>query len=317
MNKRKALAAVTAVLLALLSTAALVRYVQGAEERAVAGEELVEVLVATGDIKAGTPTAEMAERVSLATVQVKVRPDDAVTTFTQIDGLVAAVDLVKGEQLLTTRFVNPGAFQGARSSSVRLPEGANEVTFKLSPERALGGQLRPGDIVTVLASFEPLDSQASGSSAAASPGGGPTATDSGGTVEQKSPNTANVLLNDIMVVRIQFPDDAEASDKEKNGVGVAPTQDLLVTLAVDQPSLGRAVFAAEFGRVWLSYEPAKADSTKNSIVTRDNVYTQTESLLPDPRSDVALTIPAVELSGEAGPAGSATDTSPSVTTAKP
>ena len=52
------------------------------------------------------------------------------------------------------------------------------------------------------------------------------------------------------------------------------------TLAVDQPSLERAVFAAEWGKVWLSYEPKTADSTKNREVTRKNVYEQTQSLLP-------------------------------------
>jgi pilus assembly protein CpaB len=285
MNKQKALAAFGALVLALVSTAALVRYVQGAEERAIAGEELVEVLVASTDIKAGTPSEQMADKVELLSVQSKVRPKDAVSTFTQIDGLVASVDLVKGEQLLSTRFINPGAFQGVRSSSVRVPESANEVTFKLAPERALGGQLRPGDIVTVMASFEPFDSE--------------SVDTSGLSNARKSPNTANVLLNDIMVVRIQFPGDA-ASTKEKNGVGVAPTEDLLVTLAVDQPSLTRAVFAAEFGKVWLSYEPNDSNSSKNKVITRDNVYDSTESLLPKIRDEEPV-VPAIELSGEAPP----------------
>ena len=273
MNKRKALAAIGALVLAVVSTLALVRYVKGAEDRAVAGEELVDVLVATADIKAGTSAAELADRVASQSVQAKVRPDNAVTAFTQIDGLVAAIDLVKGEQLLTTRFINPGTFQGARSASVLLPKGANEVTFKLAPERALGGQLRPGDTVSVLASFEPFDNET------VAPQGDVKAS-------AKSPNTAHVLLNRVTVVRIQFPDDANTSSKEKDGVGVAPTQDLYVTLAVDQPSLERAVFAAEFGRIWLSYEPPEANATANKAVTRGNVYDPTASLLPPTEAPV-------------------------------
>jgi pilus assembly protein CpaB len=273
MNKRKGLAALGALALALFSTFALVRYVKGAEERAVAGEDLVDVLVATADIKAGTAAAELGTKVATISVQAKVRPDNAVTTFEQIDGLVPSVDLVKGEQLLTSRFVNPGAFQGARSSSAVLPKGANEVTFKLSAERALGGQLRPGDTVTVMAAFEPFDADARGEE---------------GAVTLKSPNTAHVLLNRITVVRIQFPESENTSSKEKNGVGVAPTQDLFVTLAVDQPSLERAVFAAEFGKVWLSYEPSGADSSENKTVTRDNVYDSTKSLLPESTSPTTV-----------------------------
>jgi pilus assembly protein CpaB len=267
MNKRKALAAFGALLLAVISTLALVRYVKGAEDRAVAGEELVDVLVATADIKAGTATADLGDLVESVTVQAKVRPTNAVTAFNQIDGLVTSIDLVKGEQLLTTRFINPGAFQGARSSSVLLPKGANEVTFKLTSERALGGQLRPGDTVTVLASFEPFENE--------------TVTPQGELKAlPKSPNSSHILLNHVTVVRIQFPEDANTSSKEKNGVGVAPTQDLYVTLAVDQPSLERAVFAAEFGKVWLSYEPPEANATQNKIVIRGNVYEPTDLLLP-------------------------------------
>lgn len=268
MNKRKVLATVGALVLAIVSTLALVRYVQGAEDRATAGEDLVDALVVTGNIKAGTPAAEFADRVATLAVQAKVRPDDAVTNFAQITGLVASVDLVKGEQLLTSRFVNPGAFQGARSSSVLLPKGANEVTFKLAAERALGGQLRPGDTVTVLASFSEFNE--------ANEGGG-----DGAVVDPVDAKiSTHALLNRATVVRIQFPENANSSTKEKNGVGLAPTEDLYVTLAVDQPSLERAVFAAEFGKVWLSYEPADADATQNKLVTRDNVYDSTKSLLP-------------------------------------
>ena len=273
MNKRKALGALAALVLAAVSTLALVRYVQGAEDRAVAGEELVDVLVATADIKAGTSAAELGDRVVSESVQVKVRPENAVTAFKQIDGLVAAVDLVKGEQLLTSRFINPGSFQGARSSSVLLPKGANEVTFKLAAERALGGQLRPGDTVTVLASFESSDIET-------------VAPDGAVKAQQKSPDAAHVLLNRVTVVRIQFPEDANTSSKEKNGVAVAPTQDLYVTLAVDQPSLERAVFAAEFGKVWLSYEPPGSNGSANKTVTRGNVYDPTESLLPPAEAPV-------------------------------
>ena len=294
MSKRKVGAAVGALVLAIISTFALVRYVQGAEDRAVEGVELVDVLVATADIKAGTAAAELGTRVTMVAVQAKVRPDDAVTDFNQIAGLVASVDLVKGEQLLTSRFINPGSFQGARSASVLVPKGANEVTFKLAPERALGGQLRPGDTVTVVASFETFENET---------------LDDAGQIKQlpKSPNVTHVLLNRVTVVRIQFPENANTSSKEKNGVGVAPTEDLFVTLAVDQPSVERALFAAEFGKVWLSYEPPEANSSVNKRVTRANVYEPTESLL-------APAGPAVPVVGPTPAGPTPPDTTPTDTT---
>ncbi len=261
MNRRKVLAAVAALLLAIVSTGVLIKYVKGAENRALAGEELVEVLVAKENIPAGTSAVNMADRVEAKRVPAKVRPSKSVASFTEINGLVSSIDIVAGEQLLLTRFVNPGSFQGARSASVAVPTNANEVTFKLAPERALGGQIRPGDKVTVVASFEGND---------------------GNTAGPSVPRVSQVLLNQVMVVRVQFPEDTNTSTKEKNGVAVAPTQELLVTLAVDQPSLERAVYASEYGKVWLSYEPKTADGAQNQAVTRDNIFVQKKSLLTEP-----------------------------------
>ena len=279
------LAAFGALLLAALSTVALVKYVKGAKNRALSGEELVDVLVVKSDIKAGTAAAELADRVSAERVPAKVRAANAVSAFKQIEGLVTSTDMVAGEQLLSSRFINAGSFQGARNASGRIPEGANELTLKLAPERALGGQLRAGDTVTMVASFPPFDNEI------VDPKTGEV------KAALKSPNTAHVILNKAVVVRLQIPQDASANSKEKNGVGVAPTQDLLVTLAVDQPSLERAVFAAEWGKVWLSYEPKTANSTKNREVTRKNVYEPTQSLLP-----VDTLAEATPLNAKAAPA---------------
>ena len=131
------MAAFAALALAIVCTAALVKYVRGAEHRALAGEELVDVLVAKDDVKAGTAGAELAAHVTAERVPAKVRADTAVTSFAQIEGLVTSVDIVKGEELLTSRFINPASFQGARSASVQIPDGANEVSFRkdLIPER--------------------------------------------------------------------------------------------------------------------------------------------------------------------------------------
>lgn len=54
---RKVVGIVVALLLATVGTVALVSYVRTAEQRAQAGEELVEVYVVNGTIKAGTSAA--------------------------------------------------------------------------------------------------------------------------------------------------------------------------------------------------------------------------------------------------------------------
>ena len=54
-----------------------------------------------------------------------------------------------------------------------------------------------------------------------------------------------------------------------------PTSTLLVTFALDAPSVEQLVFAAEFGTVWLAAEPPDAPENGTKQVTRGNVYSDT------------------------------------------
>ena len=97
---RRVIGLVIAVILALVGTVALVAFVAGAEERALEGEELVEVYVVTELIGAGTEGEELEELVVVEEVPTKVRPDNAVDNLAALRGRVAAVDLQPGEQLI-------------------------------------------------------------------------------------------------------------------------------------------------------------------------------------------------------------------------
>ncbi len=73
----------------------------------------------------------------------------------------------------------------------------------------------------------------------------------------------------------QLPAEKKKGEKGEEGEAtpnLAPSGNLLVTLAVDAPSVERIVFAAEFGLIWLTVEPADAPEDGTKIVTRDNIY---------------------------------------------
>ena len=55
-------------------------------------------------------------------------------------------------------------------------------------------------------------------------------------------------------------------------VNEAPSDTLLVTLALDTPAVEQVVFAAEFGHIWLTVEDAAASETGGRIVTLNQVY---------------------------------------------
>ena len=259
--KRRIIGVVAAVVLAAVGTAVLVAYVRAAERRALAGEITVDVLVVREAIPQGATIADIARKVTAQQVPSKVRAQDALDSLDDLDGKVAAVDLVPGEQLVASRLVQPEAVVAA--GEVKVPSGLQQVSVALEPQRAVGGQVKPGDTVGFFASFDPFDIDG------AVPGEG--------SEGEKTPNTTHLTLHKVLVTNVQVEqlpaEQPEAGDtKGKAQPDLAPTGNLLITLAVDAPAAERVVFAAEFGKVWLSAEPEDAPEGGTQIQTRGTIY---------------------------------------------
>jgi pilus assembly protein CpaB len=258
------------VILATLGTFVVLSYVRGAEQRAIAGEETVDVLVVAEPIQRGAQAAALEASIETVQVPAKIQVDGSVTSLEQLEGLVAAVDLVPGEQLLSTRFVGPEALQ--IQSRFEPPEGLLEVTLSLSPDRAVGGQPIPGETVAVVASFDPFTLDATELEVA----------DESLDIEQpvgenntvKTPNTTGIILHKALVTNVQVGELVDNTSDEPDLIApdLAPTGNLLVTLALDAPSVERALFAAEHGTVWLVLEPETAPEDGTQIQTIVSVY---------------------------------------------
>jgi pilus assembly protein CpaB len=246
---RRIVGVVAAVLLAAVGTLVLVGFVRGAETRALAGEETVEVLVVTEEVARNTPAADLAAVVETELVPAKVRAADAVSDIGDLEERVTSVALVPGEQLVAARFVTPT--QLAQEGGVEVPEGLQEVSISLEPQRAVGGGVVPGDVVGVLASF---------------------------VWEDDPKHTTKMNHAQVLVTNVQIDPAAVATappaddDTETTGPAAAPGGNLLITLAVDIEQAERIVFAAEHGTVWLT---AQNDATsKDGSAVRDggNIY---------------------------------------------
>jgi pilus assembly protein CpaB len=249
--RSKGIRVVAALLLATLGTLVLVRYVETARAEAVADEQLVDVLVLGSRVDKGTAARDLENKVRKVQVPAKVRAADAVTEVKQLNDLYATVDLLPGEQLVRARFATAGSVgRGAA------PPGLLQVTVSLDPERALGGNLRTGDTVGVLLSFDPFDNEEG----------------------KKTGNTTHLELHKVLVTDVQIEAEGgitrnDDKDKDKDAVATARSGKYLVTLAVDAPAVEQVVFTAEHGFVWLSAEPKDAPEGGTKIVTRGNVYT--------------------------------------------
>lgn len=252
--KRRMFGIIGAVVLALVGTFVLVSYVQGAEDRALAGEKTVKVLVAAEPIESGTPAKELEGKVEFERIPQKVKAEGAVTSIGQLGKRVTETDLLQGEQIVKSRFVEESQAGSATPGSTG-GENLLQQTVALEPERAIGGQIKQGDIIAVVGSFDPFDTPAG-----------------------KTPNQTHVLIHKVRVTNVQVESSPGAatpepeSDGENEDTAATPEGRLLVTVALSAPNVERVTFTAEFGHLWLAAEPKDADETGTKVVVLDNIW---------------------------------------------
>jgi pilus assembly protein CpaB len=275
---RKALGITAALAVAALGTLLLVTYVQNAEERALAGEEIVDVLVVDRPITRGTPAAVLESSVRAERVPLKVFAEGGVSDLAALGDLVASADLVPGEQLVASRFA-PAEAVLAREA-VEIPTGFVAVTLSLSPERAIGGRLIPGDHVAVVASFNPFDLNTFEPTGLA-PGEiiDPAELFIGSTGEEgaprgQTPTSTQFILRNVLVANVQIEQLPRATleDLPDGAPALAPSGNLLVTLAAPPEDIERLIFTAEHGFIWLGSESPPISEPNTDIVTRRNIY---------------------------------------------
>ncbi|MCF6734418.1 RcpC/CpaB family pilus assembly protein [Blastococcus sp. KM273129] len=239
--RRRFLAAVAALALVVAGTAVLVGYVRGAESRALAGVQAVTVLVAEAPIPAGTPGSALAELVGTELLPAKAALPGRVTDLASLADRVATVDLAPGEQLLDSRFERPGDLQAP--GTVPVPEGLQEVSIVLEPQRAVGGRLAAGDTVGVF-------------------------------VSMTGAGTTHAVLHEVLVTQVQGAPapPAAPADGTTTVAAPVPSGSLMVTFAVTAAQAEAIVFGAEHGTVWLSLEPAAPDVSRTAVLTPDTIY---------------------------------------------
>jgi pilus assembly protein CpaB len=241
--RRRLLAAAAALVLALVGGVVLVAYARGADARAMAGMDTVQVLVVDQPVAAGTRAEDLAPLVRTEQLPAKAAVAGRVTDLTALAGEVVTVDLQPGEQLLAGRFAAPQSLQAP--GTVAVPAGAEEVSVLLEPQRAVGGRLAAGDRVGVFISLD-------------------------------TPST-HAVLHRVLVTQVQGApvpvDTASDTGADTASAGtVAPSASLMVTLALTAEQAEGVVFGAEHGTVWLSLEPETADLDGTEVITPDNVY---------------------------------------------
>ncbi|GGQ75680.1 Flp pilus assembly protein CpaB [Couchioplanes azureus] len=150
--RRRLLAVLVAAVLAGVGCLAVVAYVRGADQRALAGREAVWVLVSTRRIPAGTTAAGIraggyTEKVAMPAGTV---PGTALGEVdARLDGLVLTADLLPSQLLLRGMFAEPSQVTGG----LAVPDGKLAVSVQVTAAARVAGYVRPGSRVAVFTTF--------------------------------------------------------------------------------------------------------------------------------------------------------------------
>jgi pilus assembly protein CpaB len=240
MAKRRLLAAVVALLLAISGGLVLVAYVKNADRRAMGSMEVARVLIVEEHIKSGSAAEDLSQLVSIQLVPARTVVEGALTSLSAVQGQVTTSDLVRGEQVLPSRFADPASL--LPPGQVKVPSGMQEVSIALDSQRALGGNLTPGDTVGIIISTD-------------------------GTAE--NPALTQAILHKVLVSRVSGGNLTSESDSGEEDASPATT--VTVTFAVSANDAERVVYAANYGKPWLSLEPADAAVSGTTGITAESV----------------------------------------------
>ncbi len=246
--KTRVIAGIAAVVLAIVGTVVLVGYVRGADSRAMAGLQTVDVLVAAATIPEGTLSEQLPAMVATKELPATAVLANRMTNLSQLAGQVVLVALEPGEQLLASKF---GPLPTDAPHELVIPPQMQQVTVLLELQRALGGQIKAGDTVGMFLSV----------------------TDAKQT---------HLTAHKVMVTKVQRAapkaGDTTSTDQANASAEVAlpaPSdlaETLLVTVAATAPIAEKIVYAATFGSIWLSSEPLTADESGTQIVDGTLVF---------------------------------------------
>lgn len=256
--KARLLGGIAALVVAIIGTVLLVSYVQGADRRALANTETTEVYVIQKEIAAGTSAANFGDSAVKKSIPKSAVASDSVATLSELGQKVSAVGLVPGEQLLSSRMVEPAQLLGA--GRVAVPTGLQEVTIKLPMERIVGGSLKAGDTVGVVLSFPENE-------------------------KLNLPDQSQLLFHKVLVTAVQNATGAVAEDQaattektsdgalgSKSSAAQAGGNGYMVTVARNAIDVEKIVHAIEFGKVYLSKERDNSTQDNAGVMERVRVF---------------------------------------------
>lgn len=227
---------VAALVIGLIAAFSVNNYISGIKKQAAEEQKTVKVWVAEKDISKGTSIEDIEKNrlAELRSVPRKYVASQAISSTRNIEGQVLNVSLSAGEQLTTGKFNYPTDV----GLACTVPKGHIAVSIPYENAKGVAGMVKPGDLVTVFATFEP----------------GPSGEDE-----------TKILLQKVKVTAVGMSTGVEKQDVKSRTVGVAEAANnssvsssdkKTITLALSPADAEKLVFSQENGKVWLGLHPS-------------------------------------------------------------
>ena len=244
---RRALLLVSAVVVAALGTTLVFLYVSKANDRALANQEPVSVLVAKAQISAGTTIGQAQ---SSGSIEERSMPkasvvDGALSNVDAIKDQVALTTIYPGQQIVSTLF---GATAAAdNTSDLAIPQGDIAISYQFADPARVAGFVQPGSHVAVFL----------------------TASTAGGSATNGQDFT-RVLLPKALVVAVGPTTISPPQDASQANLEQLPRA--ILTLALSQTDAQKLVYGSTKGALYLGLLNDKSDISRGAVTSLNNLF---------------------------------------------
>jgi pilus assembly protein CpaB len=239
---RRTVLLIVAALIAALGTGMVLLYVRGADTRAEASQQPVQVLKAVKQVDVGekASAAQAAGKLALSTVPRSQVLTGAVTSAATLGQSVALATIYPNEQIISGKFGASGD-----QSALTIPAGNIAISVTLSDTGRVAGFVSPGNQVAIFAA---------------------TAGASGG-------DSTRLLLPKVQVIAVGAT--TVVSRTTTSAAGAQTTEQLpntLFTLSVNQHQAEQIMFATTHGELSFALLTDKSRVTSDPGVNARNLF---------------------------------------------
>jgi pilus assembly protein CpaB len=242
---RRTVLLIVAALIAAVGTSMVFLYVRGADSRAEASQQPVQVLKAVAQIDPGEKISEAqaAGKIQLGSVPRKEVLNGAVNSVANLGDDVALSTIYPNEQIISGKFGAPGD-----QSALTIPNGNLAISVTLTDTGRVAGFVSPGNNVAIFAG---------------------TAADGA----KGSLDGTRVLLPKVQVIAVGAT--TMVSKTTTSAAGDQTTEQLpktLFTLSVNQREAEKVIYAASHGELSFGLLNDKSKVAAGPGVTASNLF---------------------------------------------